>query len=67
MLGNEKLRCCHLRDDVLRIGGQSEGQSENLAVVVRCEELEKFGWESAISMALVATGMKIENATERPM
>jgi hypothetical protein len=43
---------------MLRIGG---ARAENLARVVRCEELQSFGWESGLSMALVATGMKIEN------
>jgi len=46
------------------IGGAG---AKTLAAVVRCEELEKFGWESGISIALVATGIKIENAIERPM
>lgn len=45
----------------MTIGGRIEGKGQrNLVRVVRWEELEKFGWESGIWMALVATGMKIK-------
>ena len=40
--------------------GRLRRKAENLVTVVRWEELEYFGWESGIWMALVATGMKIK-------
>jgi hypothetical protein len=47
--------------------GDRGARAKNLVTVVRREESEKFGWEPGCLMALVATGVKIKKAIERPM